>query len=353
MEQVSNSGRRQPLPDIVLDSQLKTEITDGKTIHSFLKSDPARRKRPRRVEESWVRRTKLGSGSFGEVWLEICVGGPQQGSRRAVKEIKKSQSAENHARELEAIAKFSQQPVCSGGAQVASGVPLSLDANTNAFKYRDWFVRSHGWFETDSTVFIAMEYLEHGDLQQFLDAPFPEPEARSVTCQALEALQYMHTNGFTHRDLKPGNILVLHSRPDWWVKLADFGMSKRVDQDTALRSFVGTIQYLAPELHRFDEKQKGPSYTSAVDVWALGLIAYRMMTGQAAFPGNLELFTYTMGGPFPSDLLVQSSASAECCDFIEKSLAPSAAARLTADSGLMHAWIKMADEDATVDNPSR
>jgi serine/threonine protein kinase len=51
-----------------------------------------------------------------------------------------------------------------------------------------------------------MEYISHGDLQQYLDRPFPDIEARQITRQIVEAVHYMHTNGFSHRDLKPGVI---------------------------------------------------------------------------------------------------------------------------------------------------
>jgi len=51
--------------------------------------------------------------------------------------------------------------------------------------------------------FIAMEYFEHGDLQNYLDQPFSEAHAKEITSQLVEGLGYMHENGFAHRDLKP------------------------------------------------------------------------------------------------------------------------------------------------------
>lgn len=52
-------------------------------------------------------------------------------------------------------------------------------------------------------VFIAMEYLRHGDLQKYLNRSFPETQVKDITSQLVEGLGYMHDNGFTHRDLKP------------------------------------------------------------------------------------------------------------------------------------------------------
>lgn len=52
-------------------------------------------------------------------------------------------------------------------------------------------------------VFIAMEYLQHGDLQKYLNRSFPEAQVKDIASQLVEGLGYMHDNGFTHRDLKP------------------------------------------------------------------------------------------------------------------------------------------------------
>lgn len=71
------------------------------------------------------------------------------------------------------------------------------------WQYRDHFVRSFGWYESEDSVFIAMEYLHRGDLQKHLGAPIKELEASSIAQQLLEGLAFMHDNDFAHRDLKP------------------------------------------------------------------------------------------------------------------------------------------------------
>jgi serine/threonine protein kinase len=61
----------------------------------------------------------------------------------------------------------------------------------------------YGWFENDSHIYLAMEYIPHGDLGKFLTKTFSEDEARLITSQLIEGLVFMHENNFVHRDLKP------------------------------------------------------------------------------------------------------------------------------------------------------
>lgn len=60
-----------------------------------------------------------------------------------------------------------------------------------------------GWYESESHLYIAMEYFEFGDLGQCVTEPLPEVEAQSIVFQVAEALEFMHEKHFTHRDLKP------------------------------------------------------------------------------------------------------------------------------------------------------
>lgn len=70
-------------------------------------------------------------------------------------------------------------------------------------QYKHCFVSSQGWYEHQDSVFITMEFLPLGDLQRYLMRPLPECQAKQITEQVLEGLQFMHDNGFIHRDLKP------------------------------------------------------------------------------------------------------------------------------------------------------
>ena len=93
----------------------------------------------------------------------------------------------------------------------------------NTMKYEQCFVKSFGWYESPEHLFIAMEYLELGDLRIYLDGkpPLPELEAREITYQILDGLSLMHDNEFAHRDLKPNVslffVLVTSSRESFLI----------------------------------------------------------------------------------------------------------------------------------------
>ncbi|TVY82186.1 Spindle assembly checkpoint kinase [Lachnellula suecica] len=272
--------------DLVQDSKLETHFSPEYTVHIYNESSRTSREQTRvaQREEYWKREREIGGGSYGRVWLEQCVGGQREIVLRAVKQIAKPSFLSkpvDYNRELEAISKFSH------------------------WKYERCFVKSFGWYESPEAVFIAMEYCEHGDLHTYLvySPPLPEVEAQQVTFQVLEGLSFMHDNGFSHRDIKPGNILVASKPPDnWWVKLGDFGISKRTDAGLGFASTVkGTIRFMAPELLGFFDAgdDTDPRNEQAADIWALGEIAFQMLTKEATFEPVHRLGAYVRNHVFP------------------------------------------------------
>lgn len=133
--------------------------------------------------------------------------------------------------------------------------------------------------------FLAMEYCTGGNLRQVLQkrencCGLPERDVRRVLSDVSSGLQYLHTNHVVHRDLKPENVVLQEKDGTVVYKIIDLGYAKEFDQSSLCNSFVGTLQYLAPEL--FERKP----YTRAVDLWSLGIIAYEVIVGQRPFSPN-------------------------------------------------------------------
>lgn len=96
-----------------------------------------------------------------------------------------------------------------------------------------------------------MEYIGGGDLNDYIHRHngMSEDLVREVTRQVLRGIEYIHKMGISHRDLKPDNILLVSENP-MVVKISDFGLAKMVkNEDTFLKTFCGTMLYLAPEVY--------------------------------------------------------------------------------------------------------
>jgi tRNA A-37 threonylcarbamoyl transferase component Bud32 len=139
--------------------------------------------------------------------------------------------------------------------------------------------------------FMVMEYLEGEDLSTRIERTgrVPIMEAVDFVLQACEAIAEAHVLGIIHRDLKPGNIF-LTERADGTdcVKVLDFGISKvdsrisRVSAElTTATAVMGSPLYMAPEQMRASR-----DIDARVDIWALGMILYECLVGQAAFDGE-------------------------------------------------------------------
>lgn len=102
----------------------------------------------------------------------------------------------------------------------------------------------------------------------------------------------------------------------------------------------GTLGYAAPEALAFGADTAATSYTSAVDMWSLGAVAYRILSHKLAFPNIVDMFRYTEGNrPFPSKPLADRLVSDEGQAFIESLMAPSPQDRPSAKSALKDPWM--------------
>jgi len=135
--------------------------------------------------------------------------------------------------------------------------------------------------------YIVMEYVEGRSGAQILQRQGPVgPEtAAEIGIQGCAGLDYAHRRGIIHRDVKPGNLMVVGGPVgggEMTVKLTDFGIARAIEQTriTQVGSVVGTAAYLAPEQVRGDEA------TPATDVYALGVVLYQFLTGRLPYEGS-------------------------------------------------------------------
>ena len=140
-------------------------------------------------------------------------------------------------------------------------------------------------FDASNQPFMVMELLSGPSLREEIDLEAPMAPARvaAILAPVASALQLAHDRGITHRDLKPANIVVhRYESGERVYKVIDFGLAslKAASDETRLTDpafFLGTLAYAAPE------QMRGENVTPATDVYALGVIAYEMLTGARPF----------------------------------------------------------------------
>jgi serine/threonine-protein kinase len=152
--------------------------------------------------------------------------------------------------------------------------------------------------EQNETPYVVMELIDGQAMSAVLDhdGPMPWPEAAKACAEVASALAVAHAHGVVHRDVKPSNVMLTASG----AKVVDFGISALIGANdmTPEGGLLGTPAYLAPE------RIEGGQVSPATDVYALGLLLYRALTGhlpwQAATTTQmLRAHRYTDPGPLP------------------------------------------------------
>uniref|UniRef100_A0A4W2GS90 glutathione transferase n=1 Tax=Bos indicus x Bos taurus TaxID=30522 RepID=A0A4W2GS90_BOBOX len=138
--------------------------------------------------------------------------------------------------------------------------------------------------ENDHLYFI-FEYMKENLYQLIKERNklFPESAIRNIMYQILQGLAFIHKHGFFHRDLKPENLLCMGPE---LVKIADFGLAREIRSRPPYTDYVSTRWYRAPEV-----LLRSTSYSSPIDIWAVGCIMAEVYTLRPLFPGASEIDT--------------------------------------------------------------
>ncbi|MBB5955563.1 serine/threonine protein kinase [Saccharothrix tamanrassetensis] len=191
---------------------------------------------------------ELGRGGMGVVWLAE---DQVIGRRVALKELRTSSRTE-----LERVLR---------------------EARTAGRLNSPAVVTVHDVLSEHGITYIVMELVEAPTLADLMrTGPMPAPRVEAIGLEVLKALETAHAAGVVHRDVKPGNVMVL---PDGGVKLADFGIARAMDDPglTATGGVMGSPGYMAPEL--FHGRPPSP----ASDLWALGATMFHAAEGRSPF----------------------------------------------------------------------
>uniref|UniRef100_A0A665UFK6 Inhibitor of nuclear factor kappa-B kinase subunit alpha n=1 Tax=Echeneis naucrates TaxID=173247 RepID=A0A665UFK6_ECHNA len=238
----------------------------------------------------WEMKERLGMGGFGHVYLYQNI---ELGEKIAVKLCRlelNSKNKDRWSREIQIMKKLNHMNVVQ-----AREVPEELSA-----------------IALNDLPLLAMEYCSRGDLRKVLNKPenccgLKESEVLSLLSDIGSGIQYLHENKIIHRDLKPENIVLQEMGGKLVHKIIDLGYAKDLDQGSLCTSFVGTLQYLAPEL--FESKP----YTVTVDYWSFGTVIFECTCGFRPFLHHMQPVQWTskVKNKGPKDIMAVEDMNGE------------------------------------------
>jgi serine/threonine protein kinase len=195
-------------------------------------------------------------------------------------------------------------------------------------------VRLFKTVENQKSLNLVLEYVSGCSLMTFLKKKHgkrvDEAEARKIFHQIMSALDYCHSQGITHRDIKMENILI---DPQNSIKIIDFGFSTCFPNDKKIKLFCGTPSYMAPEIVNKEECFGPPA-----DIWAAGVVLYVLLTGGFPFRAahSRELYYKIQKGSFG----IPNSVSRDASALIQKMLSFDPIKRPSAKEVLESEWMK-------------
>ncbi len=198
-------------------------------------------------------------------------------------------------------------------------------------------INFHSFFIYDNKFYTVMDYARGGELSSLLDSKkkLPEEEAKFIFKQIYNAVCYIHGKNIIHRDLKPNNILFLDEEKTHIV-IIDFGISGISNGNQKEKIKAGTVKFIPPEMLSGKEF----SSNTRLDMWALGVILYRMVEGCYPFEG--KNYKETINNIFKSKLEFNPKIkiSAPLRQLLEGLLEKNYRFRIDNDNALFNKWFE-------------
>jgi eukaryotic-like serine/threonine-protein kinase len=235
---------------------------------------------------SYLLQHKLGEGGMGEVW---------QATHRMLSRPAAIKLIQPEILELGESETIEAQDLFFKEAKITSSLTSPHTVQLYDFGITD-----------DRSFYFVMELLNGDDLNWIIKRSGPMPANRVVylMIQICESLAEAHDAGLIHRDIKPANIFVCHIGLQYdFVKVLDFGLAKNLSEDPDSIKVEGTPGFMAPEAYKKDK-----NISSSVDIYALGCVAYWMLTTKNVFGINLDIplasnkSNVNLDNPIPADL---------------------------------------------------
>jgi hypothetical protein len=235
----------------------------------------------------WVRGEMIGQGSFGKVYLAM---NASTGEMMAVKQVEIIRTASDKQ----------------------SQMVEALHSESETLKDLDHpnIVQYLGFEETPHNLSIFLEYVPGGSVGSCLlkYGKFDEEVTKSFTAQILAGLEYLHSRGIMHRDMKADNVLVETSGI---CKISDFGISKKTSEiGGAFTAMKGTVFWMAPEV--IYPKEFG--YNFKIDIWSVGCVLLEMWAGSRPWTGEesvavmFKLYQAQQPPPIPDGVVLSPTA---------------------------------------------